>query len=475
MVMAAAGEMHRDGELWPLLLEAVSVHNVLPLTSSCNMNCVFCSHRGNPPSVQTFSFPPLSLPLLRELIPFLDGNRKIVIGESTTRLCEGEPLTHPHLMPVLKEIREIFPRAPLQLTTNASLLRRDVVKELAAIFFRGGLELVISLNCISKEMRAEVMGDPKPGEALRGVALLEEESISFHGSVVALPHLTGWEELQKTLVFLKEAGALTSRIFLPGFTRFTSTEKLCFSSSTWKEVLVFLRELAEQIEYTLIPEPPFKEDLQATVEGVIASTPASRDGIRRGDIIKKVDGREVFSGVEAFFKIRDSADPLLEIRRVSSGVEGGVGGAKNYFQGKEFSLTKKAGETSGLVIFYDLPSNTVDDVRREIRRHRAVSPLLMTSRAAAPLWKAVLRGGFLPTATGLEIVENHFWGGTICCAGLLTVSDIELHLQRLPSGAEGPDLVIIPISPFDRQGRDLLGRSREELPLLLPQVSFSFL
>ena len=46
-------------QLWTILLEAVSRDNILPLTSSCNLHCLFCSNRQNPPGVQTFSFAPL--------------------------------------------------------------------------------------------------------------------------------------------------------------------------------------------------------------------------------------------------------------------------------------------------------------------------------------------------------------------------------------------------------------------------------
>jgi len=67
----------RKEELWPLLVEAVSVYNVLPLTSTCNLNCIFCSHLQNPPGIKAYHFPPLPLEELKQLIPFPDGSRKI--------------------------------------------------------------------------------------------------------------------------------------------------------------------------------------------------------------------------------------------------------------------------------------------------------------------------------------------------------------------------------------------------------------
>lgn len=493
--MDAAGEIHRDGELWSLLLEAVSVYNVLPLTSSCNMSCIFCSHRSNPPQVKTFSFPPLQPALLRELMPFLDGSRKIIIGESSTRLCEGEPLTHPNFLVLLKEIREMFPRAPLQITTNGALLQRPMIKELAALrscvakgrgqkngagtfssgFTSGNLELIVSLNCISREMRAKVMGDRNPFAAPEGVTYLKEAGLTFHGSIVALPHLTGWKELENTLVFLDEAGAQTSRIFLPGFNRFTEPPAQLFPFPPWEELLVFLRELAGQIKHPLIPEPPLKKDLRATVEGVIMSTPAKRAGIVRGDVISSINGEDVLTGVEAFYKIRDTADPLVEVLKGSADLTRVAGAENKCLPEREIRLAKKSGESSGLVIYYDLSGEIIARVQREIERKRSACPLLLTSPAALPLWEAALRGGLLPDATSLEAVKNYYWGGTICCTGLLTLSDLEFHLRKKFSEGVGADLVIIPLSPFDKQGKDLLGRSYEELSLLIPQASFSFL
>ncbi len=495
MSMDAAGEINRDGELWTLLLEAVSVNNVLPLTSCCNMSCIFCSHRSNTPQVKTFSFPPLPPALLRELIPFLDGSRKIIIGESTTRLCEGEPLTHPHFLVLLKEVREMFPQTPLQITTNGALFQRSLVKELAALcgdtvkgqrqkngqgdtspdLLPGNLEVVVSLNCISKKARAKVMGDRKPAAAPEGIAYLKEEGLTFHGSIVALPHLTGWEELENTLLFLDEAGAQTSRVFLPGFTRFTEPRAQYFTFSLWKELLVFLRELAEQIGHPIIPEPPLKKDLRATVEGVIRSSPANRAGIVRGDVISRINGEDVFTGVEAFFKIRDTADPLVAILRGPSEPTRSVSEKNNSLPWREVCIAKKAGEPSGLVIYYDLSREDIEKVQREIERKKANFPLLLTSTAAEPLWEAALREGLLPDNTSLEAVKNYYWGGTICCTGLLTVVDLEVHLRKKFSKGVGPDLVIIPLSPFDKQGRDLLGRSLDDLSPLIPQASFSFL
>jgi MoaA/NifB/PqqE/SkfB family radical SAM enzyme len=126
-----------------MLWESVSKENVLPLTSTCNLRCVFCSNRQNPRGVRVYAVPHLPLPLVKSLIPCLDPGRKIIIGEAATRINEGEPFTHPHIWQTLEAIRERYPQAMLQITTNGTLLDRVAVKRLAVM---QPLEVNLSLN-----------------------------------------------------------------------------------------------------------------------------------------------------------------------------------------------------------------------------------------------------------------------------------------------------------------------------------------
>lgn len=481
-------------ELWPMLLEAAALHNVLPLTSTCNLRCRFCSHRQNPPGLKVYYFSPLSLGLLQDLISLLDGSRKIVIGESSTRLCEGEPLTHPHFLTVIKELRKRYPRAPLQITTNASLLSKSILAELAALKGEqsfaaakssrsspkerhpGGLELVISLNSSNPARRAQLMGDLQPQKALQAVALCRRLSLPFHGSIVACPDDDGWEDLKRTIFFLEEMGALTTRVFLPGWTRFSpqgfSAQSRCGSFfSLWRELYDFVEELKEKIGHPVLLEPPFKEDLRAAVEGVIRNSPAERAGLKRKDVICRINGEETLTGVDCFYKIQRSALPRLEILREEKGGDG----SENQRKALSFVLSKKKGEPSGLVFSYDLEGSAIARVAREVQRKNAREPFLLTSLAAVSLWKAARRDGLLPQKLKIDVVENAFFGGSICCAGLLTVYDFRRHLEKLKSRKQEPDLIIIPLKPFDSRGRDLRGEHYEDLRRAFPRFSFSFL
>jgi len=91
--------------------------NILAITSVCNVRCLFCSHQGNPSNVRTFSSGHRSFEEIEEIIEFIDKNKKIVIGESITRICEGEPFTHPQIIAILKLLRRKFPKTLIQITT----------------------------------------------------------------------------------------------------------------------------------------------------------------------------------------------------------------------------------------------------------------------------------------------------------------------------------------------------------------------
>lgn len=110
-----------DGYIESLILRGASEGNILPLTSACNVRCIFCSHRQNPPGVEAYRIPPQGRSEVERILPFMDPERPVVIGESATRIIEGEPFTHPAILEILELIRANLPGATIQITTNGSL------------------------------------------------------------------------------------------------------------------------------------------------------------------------------------------------------------------------------------------------------------------------------------------------------------------------------------------------------------------
>ena len=85
-----------------LLLETAYRDNILVLTTNCSTACIFCSHLQNPREVDAYYIDELTREQIETQIEFLDEGRKIIIGESATRICEGEPFLREDIIEILK-------------------------------------------------------------------------------------------------------------------------------------------------------------------------------------------------------------------------------------------------------------------------------------------------------------------------------------------------------------------------------------
>ncbi|GAW92188.1 DUF512 domain-containing protein [Calderihabitans maritimus] len=423
-----------------LILQTVQEHNILPLTSQCNAGCVFCSHRQNPGEVQVYYLSPLSMELLERLVEFLNEKEKIVIGESATKIMEGEPFCHPRFDEILQLLRGKFPHTPIQITTNGTLLNAGKISLLSAL---KPVELNISLNSASKAGRKMLMGD-EGTEGVAAVKSLEKAGIPFHGSVVALPQLVGWDDLRRTLFYLADHGARTIRLFLPGGNQVLS-RRLKISRTLWEELENFCHSLRQELACPLVLEPPLLKDLTPRVEGVVPGSGAAAAGIRAGDVVLEIDGRQPVSRVDAFYQIKKSAKVEILLNRDR--------------QQLRLTWQKNPGSGDGLVMAYDFDPGDEMRIRREIQRHRAVKVLICTSLAAEKLMRLVAQRISTDRVT-IDIlpVSSRLFGGTIISAGLLVVDDFVKALKDYrEQGKMVPDLVLLPPRAFDFWGRDLTG------------------
>jgi hypothetical protein len=150
--------------------------------------------------------------------------------------------------------------------------------------------------------------------------------------------------------------------------------------------------------------------------------------------------------VDAFNKVRKAGSPEITIFR----------------KGKVLNLVlgKSPGAFSGLVMDYDLEPGVVRRIGRVAGSRGRHKALLLTSALGFNIMAAGLRK-FLP---GVDLpvlaVNNDFFGGSIGCAGLLTVRDMIKAVKTFPGT---PDLLILPAIAFDSKGYDITGCSYLEL------------
>ncbi len=420
-------------EAWTWLQEAAR-QNILALTSVCNVHCRFCSHYQNPPEVQTVEIPPLSWELIEKLLAEIYPERPLVIGESITRIREGECLTHPQIKTVLSRIRTACPHTEIWLTTNGSLLDEEMADFLAEL---GQVRITLSLNTASAENRRLLMRDRWAEQAVKAPIWLQKYQIPFQGSIVAMPQLLGWEDLEQTLAYLAEFGAENIRIFRPGYTDYGRLalgeglelqEKLAFKVAFWQK------------KYPVTLEPPDLQDLQARIAGVIRHSPAEKAGLQSGDLITAIGGQKPFSRVDAFEALQQSGSVQLQI--VRNGQE------------QVIFLNKLPFTASGLIMDYDLNPGLLAKIKKELKPWRNRKILWLCSTAGEKVLRAGMQEKLRDYNLTLQAVPNSFFGGSISCAGLLTVRDLGQALREAQTEA-----VLLPAAAFDRQQQDLTGQS----------------
>ncbi len=415
------------------LLYQAQKQGILPITSECTARCAFCSNRYNPPSCEVLSIGRRSLQDIKDSLPWLQGAPgPIVIGESVTRINEGEPLCHPDFLEVVRLVREAYPNRAIKVTTNGMLLTREIVDFLS----ESGVTLTVSLNSVSK--RHEVMGDRDPEKTLAAISSLSGK-VEFDGSMVALPFLTGHEDIEQSVRFLKDAGAQTVRLLLPGFSSRHPLFRM-MPKDTWKEVREMASRLAARERIPVLVDPPELNDLDARIEYVLPDSPAARAGLRAGDLIVQVAGKDVFSRKDAFQKAYERENPSVTVLR-----EGLI----------DYRLSKKRGTSPGFVTYDDLDPLEYLNWERASGVTKGRDVLVLTSKPAKKLIEAAL------ASRGLEArvvaVRSHFFGGNIHVAGLLTVRDFLAAYRRATTRTGRPYSVTLPARAFDPWGRDLEG------------------
>lgn len=424
-----------------LILKTVSEFNILPLTSECNGRCIFCSHKGNPPGVEVFVLPKLSPEEIIELAEFLSPDRKIIIGESATRIIEGEPFIYPDLIRVLEYIRKRFPGTPIQITTSGFSLDKGTVMKLADLKPIG---INLSLNSSDILTRHRLMPGLKEDRVIEGIEYMCLHDIPFEGSLVAVEAEDGgYIDAVETIKFLAAVGSRAIKVYIPGYTRLFPGGNGFFT--VYNKILDALCVIKNSVDVPILLEPAVIEDLSPVVEGVIRGSPAWHAEIFKGDIIEYINGIRPLTRLDAFNKIKSAGSVNIKVRRGREVID-------RY-------IKKERGEAPGIVFPLDIDPIIGEYIKKAVERNRARRPLIMTSILGEGIIKTLLKRYISKRFHGdnltIKPVENRFFGGTISCGGLLVVDDF---IHALKDVDFTPDLIVIPSVPFDHRGRDLLGK-----------------
>ena len=435
-------------EIQSLLDHAAKEQNILPLTSRCDSRCVFCSHHNNPKEVQVISIGTRTLEQIRASMEHLDPGGVITIGESASSIIEGEPTLHPQFRDVITLLREKFPRTPVEITTNGHHLTEELVAFLAG---HQPITVNLSLNSATAEGRRTLMGDSEAQSrtAIDGVTLLGRYGVPFAGSMVGMPNLTGFDDLERTVRHLADHGAQSVRIFLPGFSRWLKDKDIFPNGDEiFGRLKAFVAGLSDDIPCPVLLEPSYVRDLVPVISGMYQGSPAWRAGLRKGDVLVQINGNHPRCRTEAYAMLHASSTVVVKYRRGSNvhtaAWENGPYGA-------------------GITMEYDFDLRQAEYAKRVIHTAPGFVLGLCSEFGHEVLAAALDAVGTDPTRYTLIPTPNLTFGGTIHAAGLLCCSDFQAAFEAYIAHHPRPGAVILPAVSFNRLGRDLKGVSVNEL------------
>ncbi|MFW6229647.1 MAG: DUF512 domain-containing protein [Halanaerobium sp.] len=423
-----------------ILFKTVKEDNILPITSICKLNCIFCSHKNNPPEVETYSFGHLEKDLIKTMIEFLNPEQPVFIGESASKIIEGEPFVHPDIYQILKYLRQRWPELEIKITSSGSFIESKKVELLKTL---EPLELNISLNAPAPEERVFLMNDSRPDNVFNIIAELKKVELNFSASIVSMHHLKGFDYLKRTFDFLAEYPPETLRVFMAGFSHYAD-EKVIAGVNEYQRLNQFLENNRSNYSFPIIIEPQLLDKLEAEIKEILDNSPAARSELKAEDVIVRVNQEDVESRVDAFYKIKTARNPKVEIRR--SGLK------------KTIVIEKKENKDSGLIMSYDLnlqEKQALEAYAAESYKNKKGATVILASEAGYSLLNNLLRK-YLEANSKLKLlkVKNKFFGASIIAAGLLTNFDLIKSLKHIESKIEK---IILPEIIYDYYGNDLLG------------------
>lgn len=431
-----------------LIIESAKEANILPITSKCDGNCIFCSHKNNPSDVQVVNIGERTFEDINSTLSFLNPSNVITIGESASNIIEGEPTLHMNFKEIITLIRENFPNTPISITSNGQHLTKELVIFLSNI---SCLEMNISLNSSSIEGRFKLMHNTKEQSlnVLQGIELLHQFKIPFNCSLVGMPNITGYVDIENTIKFITDNGARCIRIFMPGFSSFVKEDLFPNPESIHKDLKDFIKHLSVDSPCPVLLEPSYVTNLSSVTSGVIFNSPAWNAGLRRDDIFLTINGIKPRTRVEAYQLLESPGEINAKIER-----NGHI---------KTINWMNFESNSNGVIMEYDF-----DMHRAEYIKHMVLTApghvLALTSEFAYPVIKEIFKIMDIPTEKyDIMYVENITFGGTIKAAGLLTYKDYINAYHNYCKTSPAPDAILIPQESFNYLGKDLTGHHINEI------------
>lgn len=245
----------------------------LSISAVCNARCLFCSNRMNPFPVKQNVFRDIEDVKLQLSLSSANYQGDIHMSDSLPgRISEGEAFLHPRFFDILTLVREKFLTNRLHFTTNASLLDERFVQKLQP--FRP-VELNISLHSTQPELWARIFqsSERRARIAVKSLGLLKKHHIDFTGTIVPLPRICGWNDLENTFGFLAAAGAKSIILWWPGFSENTPAALRREIECPWDEFADFVKRMQDKFpRLPVVPQPNLLEPRRLPIKRIMNFT-----------------------------------------------------------------------------------------------------------------------------------------------------------------------------------------------------------
>ena len=421
--------------------------NSLVITTTCNLNCCFCSRKFNPFTQKSYH---RDFDEIVEEIKMFIPNFMKTINSSISRMTDGEPFSHPRFWDILKLIREIYPYRgrlrlgdKIQITTNGTYLTEENLKKLDDL---KGIIIVHSINSTDIEDWIKLSGSTrKLAEIATTVPkLIKNFDIEYVASVVAMPEVVGYDGIERTIRDLDKNDVKSIRVFLPTYTKYTSKENQGMLFCDENRLKDLIDRLREELKITIWLYPTIYDDITPKMHGFESF------GINQSDEILHINNKRIFS--------RDHANEILlsgmDIHRVTIKTRN-----EEVKQIDVNPLKIEIKNYLNFIINQDV-TFTPEIIEEKVRGCKKI--LVACSEAGEKIVKKAFEKAIdwsdelKKKEFYFQTVHNDFYEGTVKCAGLLVCRDYEKYIKEFIDKNFKPDIVLMSHNSFDLSGRDLL-------------------
>ncbi len=169
-------------------------------TSACNLRCKFCATSSNEPKIHPVEYyvdVDYLVDYVKEVVSF-KGYNTIIFIDSV-----GEPLMHPDILKLVRELKNIKEIKRIVMITNGTLLSKKLVDE----FEKLGLEQInLSLDSVDEKLAENLAGCKYDVKKVINIAkYISNSKIDLMITPVWIPGIND-EEIIKIIKFVKELG-----------------------------------------------------------------------------------------------------------------------------------------------------------------------------------------------------------------------------------------------------------------------------